>query len=104
MIQSLENKNKKELIEIVKIQFEEYQIASKRIAELEAHNLGLTKTLVEFEQERKIRDLEQQAKICEFLAETTYTDTAHGITEQFRLFQTARGLHKQAKQLRMSKK
>ena len=34
MIHSLEDKNKKELIEIVKIQFEEYQQASKRIAEL----------------------------------------------------------------------
>ena len=32
----------------------------KRIAELESQNLGLTKTLVEFEQEREIRDLEQQ--------------------------------------------
>lgn len=32
-----------------------------RIAELESQNLGLTKTLVEFEQEREIRDLEQQA-------------------------------------------
>lgn len=34
----------------------------KKVAELEAHNLGLTKTLVELEQEREIRDLEQQAK------------------------------------------
>ena len=33
----------------------------KKNAELESHNLGLTKTLVEFEQEQAIRDLERMA-------------------------------------------
>lgn len=41
MIHSLEDKNKKELIEIVKIQLEEYQKASKRIVELEEKNAVL---------------------------------------------------------------
>ena len=34
----------------------------KKNTELESHNLGLTKTLVEFEKDREIRDIEQQAK------------------------------------------
>ena len=35
MIHSLEDKNKKELVEICKIQVEEYQLLEKKIAELE---------------------------------------------------------------------
>ena len=35
MIHSLEDKTKRELVEIVKIQIEEYQVVQKRIAELE---------------------------------------------------------------------
>jgi hypothetical protein len=41
-------------------------------------------------------NFEQKAEICELLAETTYTDTAHGQNEQFRLFQMARSLREQA--------
>jgi hypothetical protein len=45
-------------------------------------------------------NFEQKAEICELLAQTTYTDTAHGQSEQFRLYQMARSLREQAKQLK----
>ena len=70
----------------------------KHIAELESHNLGLTKTLVEIEQEREIRDLEQRinalqahASSCAVMGIEPSTRTLNARIEMLR---------KQAKQLK----
>ena len=84
----------------------------KRIRELEKErdelkgkieNADLSSWKVFLKSNSKIlqaHNLEQQAKICELLAETTYTDTANGQIEQFKLYQMARSLREQAKAIK----
>ena len=71
----------------------------KKNAELESHNLGLTKTLVEFEQERAIRDLEQKADALDNfkIPEMSYT-VFHKVGDA--LNEQAEELREQAKQLK----
>lgn len=49
MIHSLEDKTQKEVVEICKIQIEEYQILTKRIAELESYQKILTNYIASLE-------------------------------------------------------
>lgn len=78
MIYSLENKTKRELVEIVHIQIEEYQLAQKRIAELEKDYENASLALIALVQDASLRkakewieiqNLEQQAKSLEDYAE-----------------------------------
>jgi hypothetical protein len=49
VIHSLEDKTQKEVVEICKIQIEEYQILTKRIAELESYQKILTNYIASLE-------------------------------------------------------
>ena len=71
---------------------------NKRIVELESHNLGLTKTLVEIEKDREIRDLEQQAKGLENYANEELSGLAADNIHWMLI--RAKDLREQAKQLK----
>jgi hypothetical protein len=72
----------------------------ERTAELEESVSILQQQIEKMLYNQPAHNLEQKADICELLAETTYTDTAHGINEQFRLYHMAESLRERARQLK----